>query len=257
MSQIMSPRLQRSQLLQNAGGDFELQDSEQYSLVTLPAAINPSGGVLFFGDTESAVGRARTNMTRAGEIPEKNAFEIFGVGLKFLPPFTVLWTSVLDAMRDAYITLVVNQSERGSWHMSRWFPSVALTPSEAAAANDVPVNTAVGRDFYKPMDPSIVLWGGVNFQLRVFFTTNVPALANTVLGVYFNGLMARGGVKLDVPQSSTATGGSGGVIAAPAPLAPGTNLSASQVGQAGSYMGQAGVFNGQRLAWNGRNWIVQ
>lgn len=194
MNAIQSARTNRSQLWQTAK---EMQDYSLYSFVTLPAAINASNGILFFGDTESTVGRQRTNMTRANEVPGKTNFEIFGIGLKFAPPLTVLWTTINDAIRDAFVVVLVNQAERRVYHAHEFFPATAITPSFSAAAGDNPVVTHQGGSYLLPVDPSIVVQGGVQFIVRVFFATNVAALGSTVMGVVCNGLIDRGDIQLD------------------------------------------------------------
>lgn len=194
MVTIVSPRTQRSQLWQTG---HELQDYGLYSLITLPAAINPANGNLFFGDTETTVGRQRTNLTRPGEVPGKTNFEIFGIGIKFLAPLTVLYTSFQDAIRDAWIQFQVNNAERWVRHLSEFIPATVTAPSFSAAAGDNPVITHQGLNFTMPVDPTIVLQGGVNFTVRIFFFTNVAALGNTVVGVYFTGLLDRGAIQLD------------------------------------------------------------
>jgi hypothetical protein len=191
---MQSARTQRSQLWREG---VELQDYTLYSLITLPAAINPANGNLFFGDTESAVGRQRTNLTRPNEVPGKTNFEIFGVRIKFLAPITVVMSSYLTAIRDAYCVLSVNNAERRVYHLSEFLPATIHAPSFSAAAGDHPIVTHLGQTFDYPMDPTVVLQGGVAFTFRIFFVTDVAALGSTVLGVYFNGFLDRGNIKLD------------------------------------------------------------
>lgn len=194
----MSGRTARSQLWRKG---VEVQDYTLYSLVTLPAAINAANGILFFGDTESTVGRQRTNMTRSNEVPGKTNFEVFGIGIKFLAPLTVVYSSFNDAIRDAFVQLLVNNAERRVYHLSEFIPSAVIAPSFSAAAGDNPVLTHQGVSFLLPVDPTILLQGGVSVVLRIFFITNVAALGSTVVGVYFNGLLDRGDIVLDqTPQ---------------------------------------------------------
>lgn len=203
---ILSPRVQRSQLWRNG---IELQDQSLYSYVALPTPLTAAGGVLFFGDTESTVGRQRTNMTRANEVPGKTNFEIFGIGIKFLPPLTVLWADVLLAMRGAYLTLTVNNSERRVYHLSEFFPASVIAPSFSAAAGDNPVLIQQGTTYLHALDPTIVLQGGVSVVVRIFFTVDSAPLNTTIAGVIFNGLIDRGNVQLDqTPMLNAATAAS-------------------------------------------------
>lgn len=191
-------RLSLSQLFaagQQAG--LEVQDQTLYSLVTLPAAINPSGGINFFGDSESAVGAQRTNLTEPNKVPSRLNYEIHGVAIKFTAAPTVLYTSINDAVRDAYMSIVVANSERKRYHLTEFLPTTYMAPSFSAAAGDNPVLAEQGISFYRPLALPIPLQGGVNFTVRVFFVTNVAALGSTVMGVYFGGLIDRGNVKLD------------------------------------------------------------
>lgn len=202
MKVIQSGRTLRSQIWDQGK---EIQDWDLYSLITLPAAINAAAGNLFFGDTEGTVGRQRTNMTRPGEVPGGTQFEVFGIGIKFLPPLTVLWTSINDALRDAWLVVKVNNSERWVKHLSAFFPATAITPSFSAAAGDNPVITDMGTYYQRPVDPTIVLQGGIAFEVRVFFNTNVAPLGSTVMGVVLNGLLDRGQIQLD-PTVPTVVG---------------------------------------------------
>lgn len=194
MGAITSQRVQRSQLWRPG---VELQDNSLYSLVTLPTPITAANGVLFFGDTEATVGRQRTNMTRSNEVPGKTNFEAFGIGIKFHAPLTVVYQDVLTAIRDAWLELRVNNSERRVYHLSEFFPHLTVNPSFSAAAGDNPVLTHQGTYFEVPIDPTIVFQGGVSLIVRVFFATAMATLSATVMGVYFNGLIDRGDVKLD------------------------------------------------------------
>lgn len=202
MNNIQSARTMRSQLWQTGK---ELQDYSLYSFVTLPATITTANGILFFGDTESTVGRQRTNMTRANEVPGKTQFEVFGIGLKFAPPLTVLFTAINDAIRDAFVVVLVNQAERRVYHMHEFFPFTAVAPSFSAAAGDNPVLTHQGASYLLPVDPTIVIQGGVQVMVRVFFTTQVASIGSTVMGVVMNGLIDRGDIQLDATPTVAVT----------------------------------------------------
>lgn len=195
-----SVNLNLSQLYQRAvQKKKEIQHQKLYSLVTLPAAINAAGGISFFGDTESTVGRQRTNMTRPNEIPGGTNYEIHGIGIKFTASPTVTFTNINTAVRDAWFQLKINNSERLVRHLTEFFPSATVNPSFSAAAGDNPVVPQVGVSFILPLAIPIPLVGAVNFTSQVFFITDAgTSLGNTVMGMYFDGLIDRGSVTLDL-----------------------------------------------------------
>jgi len=200
---VNSPRLMRSQMQPQIAGGAEIQDARLYSYITLPAAINPANGNLFFADIEGTVGRQRTNMTRSGEVPGQTNFEIFGIGIKFLAPLTVLYTSYRTAILDAWAQLKVNQSERWVSHLGGLVESASvIAPSFSAAAGDNPVMTQQSLSFVVPVDPTILIQGGVQFEFRIYFATNVAALGSTVMGVEFLGLLDRGDIQLDQTRTT-------------------------------------------------------
>jgi len=190
--------LQISQMYRAAVAQrLEVQDQSLYSLVTLPAAINPAGGIAFFGDTEAAVGRQRTNLTRSNEVPGRTNYEVHGIGIKFTAAPTVLFSSINDAVRDAYLEFQTNNALRRVFHLSEFFPAAEVSHSFSAAAGDNPFVSHVGTYFVRNIALPVLLLGGVNFSVRIYFTTNVAALGNTVMGVYFEGIIDRGNIKLD------------------------------------------------------------
>jgi hypothetical protein len=183
--------------LTTPGKGLEVQHQKLYDLVTLPAAINAAGGIQFFGDTESAVGRQRTNLTRNNEVPGRTNYEIHGLGVKFTAAPTVVFSSVNDAVRDGWLELYINNSLRLVRHLTEFWPAVSYNPSFSAAAGDNPIVPHVGMYFILPLAIPIPLQGAVNFRVTVFFITNVAALGSTVMGCYLDGLIDRGPVQLD------------------------------------------------------------
>lgn len=175
----------------------EVQHNMLYSLVTLPATITATNGILFFGDTEGSVGRHRTNLTKPNEAPGSANFEIHGIGVKFTAAPTVLWTALNDATRDSFMVLIVNGAERLVKHLGEFLPAMAVLPSFSAAAGDNPVITHQGPYFVVPIELPILLPRGVNFTLRVFFATQVASIGSTVMGVFLNGLIDKGAIDLD------------------------------------------------------------
>lgn len=182
---------------QKMGVYLELQDQPLYSLVTLPTPLTAAGGVSFFGDTIATVTPDRTNLDRPQQVPVGSTFEIHGIGIRFLAPITVLYTSFNTAMRDAWMELTVNQSLRNRLHLSQFVSSAVIAPSVSAAAGDSPVLTQVGLDYYINLAVPITINSITNFFIKVYFATDVAAINATVMGVYLAGLLNRGNVKLD------------------------------------------------------------
>lgn len=196
----VSPLFRAAQGIDPANGQpvyLELQDQPLYSLVTLPTPLTAAGGVSFFGDTVATVTLDRTNLDRPNQVPIGSTFECHGVGIRFLAPLTVVYSSFNTAMRDAYLQLTVNNSQRLTKHLSEFVSSSVLAPSFSAAAGDNPVLTQQGLDYYVNLALPISINSLTSFNIKVFFLTDVAALNATVMGVYMAGLLNRGNIKLD------------------------------------------------------------
>jgi hypothetical protein len=188
---------QGAQAAWRLGQPLEIQDQPLYSLITLPAAINPAGGNNFFADAAATVGLQRTNLTRPNQVPPGTNFEIHGIRIFFLAPITVLFTSYVTAIRDAFLVLTVNNSQRLTRHLRDFTVGTIYAPSVSAAAGDNPIVTDQGIDGVFALALPIPLQGATTFGVTVTFITDVAALGSTVMGVELLGLLDRGNIKLD------------------------------------------------------------
>lgn len=179
------------------GTYLELQDQSLYSLITLPTPLTAAGGVAFFGDTIATVTPDRTNLDRSNQVPIGSTYEIHGIGIKFLAPLTVVFASFVTATRDAWLELFVNNSLRFRAHLREFLQAVAYAPSFSAAAGDSPIVTDQGIDGWRDLALPITINDYTNFNVRIFFATDVAALNNTVAGVWLGGIINRGNIKLD------------------------------------------------------------
>ena len=194
---------------QGLGEPLEVQHQPLYSFVTLPAAINPAGGINFFGDAEATVGTQRTNLTRPNQVPNGTNFEMHGIRIIFAAPITVVFTSYNTAVRDAFLILTVGTSQRLKLHLRNFLPATIYAPSFSAAAADNPIVTEQGFESSIQLLCPILLQQQTNFGVNIVFVTDVAALGSTVMGVQLEGILDRGNIKLD--QSPTRSTSSLGV----------------------------------------------
>lgn len=194
----VSKQIEGARAAAMAGQPLELQYQPLWSYVTLPAALNAAGGINFFGDAEATVGTQRTNLTRPNQVPNGTNYEVHGIRIIFSSvPVTVLWTSFITALRDAYLVFKVGTSDRLKLHGRSFLPSTIYAPSVSAAAGDNPVLTEQGYEAVIQLILPIPLADQTNFGVNMVFTTDVAALGNTVMGVQLEGLIDRGNIKPD------------------------------------------------------------
>lgn len=181
-----------------AGQPLELQDQPLYSLITLGAVINPAGGNNFFADASATVGLQRTNLTRPNQVPPGTNFECHGIRIFFLAPLTVVFADFVTAIRDGFLVLTVNNSQRLTRHLRDFTVGTIYAPSFSAAAGDNPVVTDQGIDGVFNLALPITIQDRTTFGVNITFVTNVASLAATVMGVELLGIMDRGNIKLDL-----------------------------------------------------------